>query len=497
MDNIQSISYFYPELILTLLVIVCVIYDLAIDKKDSARVGYVLVTGLCVVGFFIFFQNSFRSTTLFSNAIVLDPFASFFKMIVLLSTIMVSIMSLYSEELVDYRKGEYFVLLGIITFGLFLLVSSIDLIMVYISIEIVSIMSFVLAGYLKQNTKSNEAALKYVVYGAFSSGIMLYGMSFLYGLTGSTNFFMIQQILTSENFESSTAILLAIIMIIAGFGYKVSAVPFHFWTPDVYEGSPTTITAYLSVAPKAGVFAMMIRFFNQALADGSAMKGIESFSSTNIPWADILTLLAIITMTVGNVVAIQQKSVKRMLAYSSIAHAGYMLLAMPVMSKSSVYAIMIYLVMYLFMNLGAFFVVIMIKNDVGGERFEHFKGLGWKMPFIGASMTLFMVSLTGLPPTAGFIGKFYIFASIIEGGPSFYWLAVIGGVNSVVSLYYYLRVVKVMYFDGEKTKDIKYSLDAISTVIILSAIPTLFLGIYWQPVAKWVESSLVLFAQVI
>ena len=187
--------------------------------------------------------------------------------------------------------GEYFTLIGIVTFGLFLMVSSIDLIMVYLSIEIVSIMSFVLAGYLKQNTRSNEAALKYVVYGAFSSGIMLFGLSYLYGLTGSTNFFKIQQAMTSSSEINNTAITLAVIMILTGFGYKISAVPFHFWTPDVYEGSPTTITAYLSVAPKAGALAMMIRFFNQVLADGGAIIENSAGSLPVVPWTDIILSL--------------------------------------------------------------------------------------------------------------------------------------------------------------------------------------------------------------
>ena len=249
-------------------------------------------------------------------------------------------------------------------------------------------------------------------------------------LTGSTNIFQIQQAVTQLDPASSTALTLAIVMILAGFGYKISAVPFHFWTPDVYEGAPLSITAYLSVAPKAAAFALMIRFFNQTFADGGAMHGLDSISLTQLPWPEILSILSIATMTLGNVVALQQKSIKRMLAYSSIAHAGYMLLAMPVMSGDSIYAIMMYLVMYLFMNLGAFFVVIIVKNKTGGESFDEYKGLGWEMPIVGAAMTLFMVSLTGLPPTAGFIGKFYIFASLIKGGSTFYWLVVIGGISS-------------------------------------------------------------------
>ena len=497
MNNLQSLSFFYPELFLTGLIIIAIIYDLFLDPSKSDRVGWVLVSGLFIIMIILFFQDDKKITTLFSDAIVLDPFSTFFKIIIIFSTILVAIVSLFSDDLKNYRKGEYFTLLGIVVFGLFLMVSSIDLIMIYLSIEIVSIMSFVLAGYLKQNKKSNEAALKYVVYGAFSSGIMLFGLSYVYGLTGSTNFFQIQKVLAGNGLESNSAVLLSIIMILAGFGYKVSAVPFHFWTPDVYEGSPTTITAYLSVAPKAGAFAMMIRFFNQIFSDGGALVGIDSISSTMFPWAGILSLLAVITMTIGNVVAIQQSSIKRMLAYSSVAHAGYILLAMPVMSSDSIYAIMIYFVMYLFMNLGAFFVVIAVKNKTGGETFDDFKGLGWEMPFVGIVMTLFMVSLTGLPPTAGFIGKFYIFASLINGGESFYWLVIIGGINSVISLYYYIRVVKVMYFDGDKNETLLYPPMMISIMLLFTAIPTLILGIYWAPLARWIQSSLVFYLQTI
>ena len=497
MDNLQSLSYFYPELLLIVLIIAAIIYDLFLDSSKSDRVGWLLIFGLTIIITILFFQDGTKITTLFSDAIVLDPFSTFFKIVIVFSTILVSIISLYSDDLKDYRKGEYFTLLGIIVFGLFLMVSSIDLIMVYLSIEIVSIMSFVLAGYLKQDKKSNEAALKYVVYGAFSSGIMLFGLSYVYGLTGSTNFFQIQNVLINNGLESNSAVLLSIIMILAGFGYKISAVPFHFWTPDVYEGSPTAITAYLSVAPKAGAFAMMVRFFNQIFSDGGALGNIAPISSTLFPWADILSLLAVITMTIGNIVAIQQNSIKRMLAYSSVAHAGYILLAMPVMSSDSIYAIMIYFVMYLFMNLGAFFVVISVKNKTGGETFEDFKGLGWEMPFIGIIMTLFMVSLTGLPPTAGFIGKFYIFASLIKGGEPFYWLVIIGGINSVISLYYYIRVVKVMYFDGEKNETLLHPPVMIMIMLFLTAIPTLMFGIYWAPLAGWIQNSLVFYLQTI
>ena len=407
MTNLQSLDLFWPELIITGVILTALIVDLCIEKSKSDVVGWVLVIGLLITAIAIWNQDK-TTTTLFTDMIVLDPFATFFKLLIILSTLLVAVVSWQNNELDEYRKGEYFTLLGILVLGLFLMASSIDLIMVYISIEVVSIMSFILAGYLKLDTRSNEAGLKYVVYGAFSSGIMLFGLSILFGLTGSTNYFIIQKSLAGLDGSASAALIMALLMILAGFGYKISAVPFHFWTPDVYEGAPTTITAYLSVAPKAAGFAIIIRFFHQVFADGGALADAESLSMTDVPWPEIIGILAVATMTLGNLVAIQQESIKRMLAYSSVAHAGYMMLALPVLSIQTVYAIMVYLVMYLFMNLGAFFVVITVKNKTGGETFDDYRGLGWEMPFIGVVMTLFMLSLTGLPPTAGFIGKFYI-----------------------------------------------------------------------------------------
>ena len=374
------------------------------------------------------------------------------------------------------------------------MVSAIDILMVYLAIEIVSIMSFFLAGYLKKSPHSNEASLKYVIYGAFSSGIMLYGLSLLFGLTGTTKFFEMQNAISSLGSDSNLALILSVVFILVGFGYKISAVPFHFWTPDVYEGSPTTITAYLSVAPKAAGFALLIRFFNQVFGDGTAMASESWMAVNNLPWPQLMAVLAAATMTVGNLVAIQQNSVKRMLAYSSIAHAGYMMMALPLMSQSGVYGIMVYIFVYLFMNLGAFFVLIYVQSEIGGETFNDFDGLGWKMPFLGIVMTLFMVSLTGLPPTAGFIGKFYIFASVIEAGPQYYWLVFVGVVNSVVSLYYYIRVVKHMYLVGERSESIGLpSSHLVTLVLIVLAIPTFIFGWYFNPLTDWINQSLVIF----
>ena len=494
MNNLQSLEFFIPEIILVITILACLITDLFLKKSKTDLIGWVLGIGLIIVGLSVYNLSSVLPTTLFSDMIVIDPFSSYMKIIIIISTLLIIVASWANGELSKYRKGEYFTLIGIMVVGLFLMTSSIDIIMLYVSIEVVSIMSFVLAGYLKLNTRSNEAGLKYVIYGAFSSGVMLFGLSLVFGLTGSTNYFVIQEAISSMDSSANPALIMALLMIFAGFGYKISSVPFHFWTPDVYEGAPTTITAYLSVAPKAAGFAMIIRFFHQVFSDSVALSG-NAMGYTDLPWPEIIGILAVVTMTLGNLVAIQQESIKRMLAYSSIAHAGYMMLALPVLSIEAVESIMIYLFVYIFMNLGAFFIVIIVKNKTGGETFEEYDGLGWKMPIVGALMTLFMLSLTGLPPTAGFVGKLYIFKTLVGAGSDFLWLVIAGGINSVISLYYYFHVVKVMFLSGKRSDKLSYPPSLMLGLIIFTAVPSLVLGLYWNPLAKWVKESLVFYSQ--
>ena len=494
MTNLQSLEFFIPEIILVITILACLITDLFLKKSKTDLIGWVLGIGLIIVGLSVYNLSSVLPTTLFSDMIVIDPFSSYMKIIIIISTLLIIVASWANGELSQYRKGEYFTLIGIMVVGLFLMTSSIDIIMLYVSIEVVSIMSFVLAGYLKLNTRSNEAGLKYVIYGAFSSGVMLFGLSLVFGLTGSTNYFVIQEAISSMDSSANPALIMALLMIFAGFGYKISSVPFHFWTPDVYEGAPTTITAYLSVAPKAAGFAMIIRFFHQVFSDSIALSG-NAVGYTDLPWPEIIGILAVVTMTLGNLVAIQQESIKRMLAYSSIAHAGYMMLALPVLSIEAVESIMIYLFVYIFMNLGAFFIVIIVKNKTGGETFEEYDGLGWKMPIVGALMTLFMLSLTGLPPTAGFVGKLYIFKTLVGAGSDFLWLVIAGGINSVISLYYYFHVVKVMFLSGKRSDKLSYPPSLMLGLIIFTAVPSLVLGLYWNPLAKWVKESLVFYSQ--
>ncbi len=493
MNNLNSLVFFWPELLLSVTILTAILADLFYSKKDSFKVVYWSLGGMFLTYVAIRLQD-IEPTSLFMGTVAHDPFSQFFKILILISTAIVMLMSLVSGELKKYRMGEYFSIMTIMTFGLFLMTSSIDILMVYLAIEIVSIMSFFLAGYLKRNSLSNEASLKYVIYGAFSSGIMLYGLSILFGLTGSTNFFEMQKAISLLGADSNLALVLSTVFILVGFGYKISAVPFHFWTPDVYEGSPSTITAYLSIAPKAAGFALMLRFFNQVFGDMSINISTSWSAINDHPWPELIAVLSAATMTVGNLVAIQQNNVKRMLAYSSIAHAGYMMMALPMMSNSSIEGVMMYLIMYLFMNLGAFFVVIYVKDQIGGEDYNSFDGLGWKMPYVAIPMTLFMVALTGLPPTAGFVGKFYIFAAVIESGSRFYWLAFVGVINSVISLYYYIRVVRHMYLIGERNDEfINPSSKLVLSLLVVLAIPSFVFGWYFSPIAEWISKSTIMF----
>ncbi|MFQ6607444.1 MAG: NADH-quinone oxidoreductase subunit N [Fidelibacterota bacterium] len=491
MDNLQSLKLFIPELIIVGTVLLGIITDLFYRREQSYRVAYWIMGGLTVAALALLLTPASEAITLFLGTIVLDPFARMFKFLFLLATVVVILMSLKTDELKVVRTGEYYLLIAALTLGMFLMASSVDLIMIYLSIEVVSIVSFILAGYLKTRVRSTEASLKYVIYGAFSSGIMLYGFSLLFGLTGTTKLFEIREGMATLQGGGTLTLTVATIMIMAGFGYKISVVPFHFWTPDVYEGAPTPITAYLSVGPKAAGFALLIRVFNIVFSGTDALLASFWQVLEGLPWQEVMAILAAITMTLGNVIAIQQSNVKRLLAYSSIAHAGYILMGIPVLSLGGIYASMFYVVVYLFMQLGAFFVVITIQNKYNTEEIDEYGGLGFKAPYLGVTMAIFLFSLTGLPPTAGFIGKFYLFSAVIEA--RMYWLAIVAALNSVISLYYYMRIVKMMYLQGEREAELYLPPRFQTTLLAILAVPTVVFGIYWAPIADWIRNSLVFF----
>jgi len=490
-DNLASINYFLPEFILAGVMILLMLGDMLLKRERTPYLALAALLGIVVTLAAVLSQYSLPDRLLFNNMMVLDRFSLFFKLLFVASTGMVILLSMSSVELSGRSVGEYFVLLIATTLGMFWMASSTNLVTIFISIETVSICSFALAAYLKNVKRSSEAGLKYAIYGGFSSGLMLYGISLLYGLTGTLNIYEISQILANGAPEKLT-LFVSLLLIIAGFGYKIAAVPFHFWAPDVYEGAPTPITAFLSVGPKAAGFALLLRFFMSGV---STNVGDMWQTVANSNWPQLLAAIAALTMTLGNLIAIVQNNIKRLLAYSSIAHAGYALMGAVVLTKDGMFATMFYLVVYYLMNLGAFMVVIIFQQLIGSERVQDYRGLGFRAPAVAVAMTIFLFSLTGIPLTAGFIGKFYLFAALIKGSSEYYWLVIVAGLNSVVSLYYYARIIKAMWLEKTDTElaPLPVSVPAVILVFVL-AIPTIIFGLYWAPLSELTNYSAKLFS---
>lgn len=492
LSNVDSLRWFAPESILVAGILAILLVDLVQRGSSRKTAGALALLTLVASGAALALTSDGASRGLFGGLIARDPFADFWKWLFLLVTMAVGIISARSKETIDYTDGdkdapEYYALALTVCLGLFLMASATDLLMAYLSIEMVSILSFVMAGYKRRDRRSSEAALKYAIYGGVASGVMLYGLSLLYGMAGSTSLAAIREAAVVNS--SPATLILAVVLAMAGFGYKIASVPFHMWCPDVYEGAPTPVTAFFSVGPKAAGFALLMRFFTGAVPSEVFTEAGALFGAN--PWPVFLGAIAVATMTLGNLVAIVQQNVKRMLAYSSIAHAGYVLLGLCVLTPSGQQAMMFYLVAYLFMNVGAFLVVIALIEKGFGETVEDFKGLGYRAPFLGVTMAIFLFSLTGLPPTAGFAGKFLLFASLLQkGGTLLVTLALIGLVNSAISLYYYARLLKAMYLDKPAEGAGAVEVDRQHSVVLgVLAVPVVLFGVFWQPLTAWAERS--------
>lgn len=492
-EILHSLEHFKPEATLAASFCVAIIVDLFLRKK-SHWVAIVSLLGLAVSGLFLF-QQMDVSESIFSNMLAVDSFSFFFKLVILLCSLFIVLFSLSSAELNagPRRLGEYYALLLSLTLGMFLMSGATNLLMMYLSLELTSISSYILAGYTKDAPDSSEASLKYIIYGALSSGLMLYGISILYGLTGATDIYGINTALM-EGDVNTAALLIAGVLTIAGFGYKISSAPFHFWTPDVYEGAPITITAFLSVASKAAGFAMMIRFFKVSFLDPTVSDLPSGYwaSFQGFEWNVLLAIMSVATMTLGNLVAIWQTNLKRLLAYSSIAHAGYILMGVVVLSNEGISAVLVYFVAYLFMNLGAFYTVMIVANKTGSEDIEAYTGLGYRSPFVAGCFTIFLFSLTGIPPTVGFIGKLYLFAALINA--EWIWLVVVGALNSVVSLYYYVRIVRNMYLrDPDPNQSPLTFAPHYVLLMLVLVVPNILLGLYFTPLVELAQASIGMF----
>jgi len=484
---LESARHFTPELLLAAAMLVVVVIDATRARwRDALNFGLtVAALGGALASCFLLDRTP---KTLWSGMVVLDPISIYFKMLLIGASLLVLVMFRRSRELSGLVLSELYALLLAVTLSNLLLATSNDLVMLYLALEMVSVTSYVMVAYMKGDKLSNEASLKYILFGAVSTGVMLYGLSLLYGMTGTTSLPGIHDALVGLSDQSRIALYVIALFVLAGFGFKTASAPFHFWCPDVYQGAPTPVTAFLSVAPKAAGFAVMMRFFFSGLATplGGAW---ELKADEPIHWQPLLIIVSILTMTIGNIAALTQTNMKRLLAYSSIAHAGYILMGIVAASRNGARAILVYLLAYVFMNLGAFLVVTLVHYHDGTFDLRDYPGLYRRAPLLTLAMAVFLLSLMGIPPLVGFMGKLYVFAAIVESGPA--WFAVVGAVNAAIAAYYYARVLKTMVIDaGNEDKPAMKlpALDYVWVVVLLLAnvLPLLF----WEKIEWWAGESL-------
>ena len=499
-NNLDSAPWFRPELALTFGTLALFVLDL-FWRKSPARVAVLTAGALAVLAVTaaLLSQQPPDSLRLFNGMIANDAFACFFKWLFLGAGALTVIITAQGKDFPPARIGEFYALLMAIVLGMFLMASATDLLMVYLSIELVSMVSYVLAGFRKGDRKAAEGSLKYVIYGGVASGVMLFGMSYLYGLTGTTGLAELGARIASLQMTPATkiALVVGIVCVSSGIGYKVAAVPWHMWCPDVYEGAPTPFTAFLSVGPKAAGFALALRFFLSAFATpGAAGSGLEE-ALAGIPWPAVVGVLSAVTMTLGNLTALSQTNLKRLLAYSSIAHAGYTLMGVSAASSLGTQAVMIYMLVYLVMNLGAFVVVILVAEATGSESILDYKGLARRHPVAAVTFAIFLFSLTGIPPFAGFTGKWYLFYAVFEralapGGAWYAVLLLIAALNTAVSLYYYVRIIRAMFIDAPYAPDAAPIKPRVGYQLLIGgcSAAVLLFGLWWAPIVSWTEASL-------
>ncbi len=483
MDNILSIKYFLPEI--ALIVTSLLILPLSLIFKTNVRKITIpfLTFGFIISFTFLIMNWDLSGHGLFFNLVAYDRFSQLFKLCLLIFTFFLLLISLNSSELKNISSKEYHFFIFILLLGSFLLVSSNNLLMIYISIETLSIACLILVGYLKTNKSSNIAAVKNLFSSLLSSAILIYGLSLVYGLTGTLNLPEIGHFLSNSSINNFS-ITVIILIILFGFGYKLTIVPFHIWSPDVYKGATTPITAFLTTVPKVAGFAILIRVLATTFSNANFTL-VKYFHLS-----EIIAVLAAATMTLGNLLAINQKNIKGILAYSSITHSGFILMGLAIFGQEGISASIFYLIMYSIAFIGVFTVVINSKTEFQLVNLKNHNSLNFQSSFSTIIISIFLISLTGLPPTAGFVGKFYLFAALIKGGTKFYWLVIIGIINCIIMFFYHARIIHSMLL-YKNEKHIKYRYNKVLNVIlILLVIPTILFGIYWTPLFDFIKQSL-------
>lgn len=489
-----SLRLFLPELLLSGALLLVVLVDTSRSAwRDRACLVLTVVALLGALALCLPLAVAGASTSLFDGMLVLDPMAVFFKILLITAALLVVVTFGSARELHGLGMGEFHSLMLAVTISNMLLAAANDLAMLYLALEMVSITSYVMVAYIKGDRLSNEASLKYVLFGAVSTGGMLYGLALLYGMAGTTSLPGIQeQLAAGLTDQNRLAAYVIAFLVFSGFGFKTAAVPFHFWCPDVYQGAPTPVTAFLSVAPKAAGFAIMLRFFFGSLS--TQVTGPWDLTGS-IDWTPALMLISVATMTVGNVAALTQTNMKRLLAYSSIAHAGFIMMGVVALSENGARGMLVYLLAYLFMNLGAFLVVTLVHYHDGSFDLRDYPGLYRRAPLLTLAMSVFLLSLMGIPPLVGFMGKFYVFAAVVEKGRDYWWYAFVGALNAAIAAYYYARVLKTMIIDAGNEDRPPLALAFTDRVwLVAYAAANILPILWWSRVEAWTLSSLTLYA---
>ncbi len=468
-----------PELILFTFGLIVFVLDLV--RRDEAPPA--LLQGLTLAGLtaaLVACVPLLGQNQVVLDMLVVDGLSVFFMMTILIAMILVVLSAGDYIASRSRHRGEFYAALLAATLAMMVAVSANNLVLIYLGMEFLSITSYILAGFLRNDVRSNEAAIKYFLYGSVASGVMLYGFSLLYGATGGIYLTDLAQVFQPDSGVSLALGLPALVLIITGFGFKASLVPFHQWAPDAYDGAPTPVTAFLSTASKATGFALLIR----TLAIG--------FPGLQPEWTNGLAVLAMVSMTIGNLAALRQTNVKRLLAYSSIAQAGYILIGLATPATSGgpftgINAVLIYLFAYIFTNVGAFVTVAAVEQATGSVELKDWSGLVRRQPFLTLVMLIFLLSLAGIPPTAGFIGKFFVFGSAIQVQQ--YLLALVALINAVIAAFYYLNVVRYMFF--EPAGDLPaFKVDrAVQVVLVVAVVMTLLIGLVPGPIIQWATDA--------
>lgn len=470
-------SLLSTEMLTALLAVGLLVLSLVAPGDQRKGFGYVTAAGLLII-FGLNFSYLGRNTSLLSGAYLLDDYSFFFKQIALLAGALIALSSVSFVEKLEGYRGEYYSLLVCTTLGMMVMVSAGELITLYIGLELMTITFYALTAFKRGDSKSAEAGIKYVLLGSLSSALLLYGMSMVYGVTQTTVISEIAQIVKAG--EIAPALILGLMFLVTGFGFKISAVPFHMWSPDVYEGAPTPVTAYLAIGSKAAAFAAFIRIF---------FGGMPQLVGT---WATLFAAISALSMIIGNLIALPQTNVKRMLAYSGVAQAGYLLTGMVAGTQAGVKGLAFYLMIYLFATVGAFSVVIGVSNATGSDDIKDMDGLAQRNPLMASVMLVSLLSMAGIPPLAGFAGKLYLFSAVINQG--YLWLAIIGLVMSMASVYYYLTVIRHIYASEAADMSPIEINGSLKLVLIVCMVLTLICGIYPTVLADLADAAAHVFA---